>query len=288
MSDSPSPTSFSSASPPSIPISRYEKFKAKLAPFRDAAIGYVEGLQVVSEKVIFGITLHDMDDLKLDDLYWETKNNTAFHGILHKKKKSSDEKTWNEDLDEDLRLAAFFTSNCSKAVYCFLPQVRKILDDDPDFDKASWSRQYIDPKLILFDVDQDGNQRKSPLSFLAHDFITITCKDSQRFVLDVAGDQFGIEEWFYTKKGYWKLLLEGRFPEITTEAAKAHHVEEEDNRNPALRIAVEEALEEVKADWARYNLTWNDIYLLPEEKQDELRQGIVTKVRAKVVAALRG
>ncbi|KAL1594285.1 hypothetical protein SLS60_010042 [Paraconiothyrium brasiliense] len=261
---------------------------AKLALFRYAAIGYVEGLQVASDNVISGIAPRDMDDLNLDDLYWETEHHTAFHAVSYKKKDSSNEETWNDDFDKDLRLAAFFTSNCSKAVYCLLQQVRKTLADDPDFDKASWSRQYIDPNLILLDVDQDGNQRKSPLPFLAHDFITITCKDNQRFVLDVAGDQFGIEGWFYLKKDYWKLLLEGRFPEITTEAAKADNVEEEDNRNPALRTAVEEALEEIKTGWARHNLTWKEIYVLPKEEQDELRQGVITKVREKVVAALLG
>lgn len=68
-----------------------------------------------------------MEDLKLDDLYWKTENDASFHAVSYKKKQSSDEKTWNADLDDDLRLPAFFTSNCSKVVYCLLPQVREVL-----------------------------------------------------------------------------------------------------------------------------------------------------------------
>ncbi|KAF2443136.1 hypothetical protein P171DRAFT_363772 [Karstenula rhodostoma CBS 690.94] len=227
-----------------------------------------------------------MDDLQLDELYWKTENDTAFHAVSYKEKQSNDKQTRNAELDDDLRLPAFFTSNCTKVVYCLLPQVREVLGDDPEFDKASWSREYIDPELILFDVDENGNQNKNPLPFLAHDFITIKSKDNQQFVLDVSGDQFGLKEWLYTKKDYWKLLLDGQAPEITCEATKLHKVESEDTRNSALQSAVEQALEEVKADWAREYIFWKDLHLLPEWKRSQLQKSIAAKVRVKVVATL--
>jgi hypothetical protein len=289
MTDSPSPDSFLSASsPPPAPISLFAKFKAKLAPFRDAAIGYVEGLQLAADRAISDTTPRRMDDLELDDFYWETKNDTSFHAVSHKKRKSKDDEIWNDDLDEGLRLPAFFTSNCSKVVYCLLQQVRKVLADDPDFDKAIWSREYIDPQLILFDVDESGNQRKKPLPFLTHDFIVVYSKDNRRFVLDVTGDQFGIEGWFHIKKDYWELLLEGRFPNLTNEVAKVAELEAEDPKNPAVKSAVEQVLDEIKADWAREYIPWTDMHLLPEWKQSQLRQDVAVKVRTKVVAALSG
>lgn len=139
----------------------------------------------------------------------------------------------------------------------------------------------------MFDVDEAKRQLKRPLPFLAHDFITITCADKQRFVLDVTGDQFGLEEWFYTTKDYRKLYLDVLPPEPTSEATKAAHVENEDHRNPALARAVSEAIEEAQQEWARFYICWRDIYLLSEEKQMELGRSLGTKVRAKVLAELR-
>jgi hypothetical protein len=291
MSESYFPAPFSSAaSPAPDSVSLFAKYKAKLAPFRDAAIGYVEGLQLVADQAISGTAPRKMDDLELHDFYWETENDTSFHAVSHKKKDANDEEIWSDELEDDLRLPALFTSNCSKVVYCLLQQVREVLADDPDFDKAVWSREYIDPELILFDVDENGKQRKNPLPFLAHDFIVIHGKGkaNQRFVLDVTGDQFGIREWFHTKKDYWELLLEGRFPNAANEATKVAELEAEDPRNPAVKSAVEQGLDETKADWAREHIRWRDIHLLPEWKQSQLRQGVADKVRTKVVAALNG
>lgn len=137
-------------------------------------------------------------------------------------------------------------------------------------------------------MDENGYQYRSPLPFFAHDFITIKSKDNQRFVLDVTGDQFGLEEWFYTKRDYGQLLLDGQTPEITGEATKIYEVETEDTRNSILKLAVEQALEDVKVDWAREFISWKDLFLLPEWKQSQLREGVAAKVRARVVAALSG
>lgn len=131
MSVSNSPGSFSSASSPP-PTSNFlrDKLKAKLAPFRDAAIGYVEALQEASDMVISNINPQDEDGLELDDFYGEAEKHIAFYAVSQRKKNSRAESIWSRNLDEELRLPAFFTSNCSKAVYCLLPQICKILEGD--------------------------------------------------------------------------------------------------------------------------------------------------------------
>ncbi|KAL5408443.1 hypothetical protein PMIN03_006525 [Paraphaeosphaeria minitans] len=289
MLESPYLLSFSSTSPPyPSPVSLFEKFKAILTPFRNAAIGYVEGLQLAADRVVSGITSREVTNLQLDDLYRKTENDTSFHAISYKSKRPCDEEAWSPELEEDLRLPVYFNSNCSKVVYCLLPQVRKTLKDDPDFDRAFWSREYVDPELVLFDVDKNGNQCRRPLPFLAHDFITIKSKDNQRFVLDVTGDQLGLKEWFFTRSDYRGLLLDGQAPEISSEATKLYEIETEDSRNFALLSAVEQAIEEVKADWGREYISCQDLHFLPPWKQSELRQGITVKVRMSVVAALSG
>ena len=129
-----------------------QRFKVKLAPLLDVAIGYVEGLQEASDRVISDVSKRDMDDLDLHDWYWETENDAEFYALSYRSKETDEEEIWNDSLPDHLRLPALFTRNCSKSVYCLLPLVRRILEgrkiassisavtdniiDDEDFSKA--------------------------------------------------------------------------------------------------------------------------------------------------------
>lgn len=289
MSSSAYPSSSASPSPPSLihtSAPTDQRFKAKLTHLLDTAVGYVEGLQEASDKVISNLSKRNMDNLDLHDWYWETDNDAEFYAVSYRSKKSTDEEIWNKSLPENLRLPAFFTQNCTKTVYSLLPLVRDALSDDQDFAKAVWSRVYIDMELVLFDVDDEGDHVEEPLSFVAHDFITVITKDNKRFAVDFTGEQFGIREWFQTKKEYNRHVMKTRESNPTSEHDKAVELETDNPVNAVLKSVISQAVKKIDEDRAHQGITWANFHLLPATRQDQLRQELISSVRADIVKAL--
>ena len=105
-----------------------------------------------------------------------------------------------------------------------------------------------------------------------HDYMTIVTQNKGRFILDVTGDQFGLEEWFYTAMDYRSHLLLGILPSLQTEAEIIVGLEGEESRLPGLKNAVERAIASEEAKWASRQLTWSGLPGLPVSDRDTLRR----------------
>lgn len=142
-------------------------------------------------------------------------------------------------------------------------------------------------ELVLFDVDDEGRQVEEPLSFVAHDLITIITRDNKRFAVDFTGEQFGIQNWLQTKKDYNRHVMKTREPNHTSEHYKAMEVEDENDRNATIRSVIADTIEEVNDERTRKGITWDVMHLLPTTKQDQLHKELITMIRARIVEAVR-
>ena len=113
-----------------------------------------------------------------------------------------------------------------------------------------FTRQHIDYELVCFLANTRGEQLDDTIPIMSHDLIYIRCRDGSRFVVDLTGDQFGIQDWIFDARDYsnrfvWQNILgpppipEGiAFETLITEASGL----------PSLKAAVQEALDEAQAE----------------------------------------
>ncbi|KAF2684281.1 hypothetical protein K458DRAFT_403950 [Lentithecium fluviatile CBS 122367] len=260
----------------------FNRLKPKLAPIREAALGIASGSQTVSDQAIASIEPRDTDKFHKAWRYKDLEDEEWYELIKVSRLTGEDCK---DSVSEKLWRAAVMHEMCQKIVYCLIVKVRAALQDDPDVLEVRWCRYVVRPNIVLFTSDRDDSQE---IPIYVHDMMYIHCKNNVRFVLDVSGDQYGFEEWFFSSKYYydnhrWDTVLQR--PQ-TTETQLVASLEGEEPRLPALKDAVEKAVAAEEARWAAKGLGWSSLHRLLDDQRNHLFDGIADRLEQVVVNCL--
>jgi hypothetical protein len=123
----------------------------------------------------------------------------------------------------------------------------------------------VRPTIILFPSDRDSS---TPIPIYDHAAISILYKDNSRFVLDLTGDQFGLEMWFFTEEDYYSQLWRGVFHIPSSETQIINKLELEELRLPGLKIAVNQAVANEETKWMTRQLKWSNLHKFQKSDQE--------------------
>jgi len=101
-----------------------DRFRAKLSPYRQAAITLAETIYTVSDITITGIEPCNKRDLNLDKLYTHANRDLQFYAI--KQERNSGKQDCREAISSRVWRAAILYRMCSKTVYCLIDKVREV------------------------------------------------------------------------------------------------------------------------------------------------------------------
>jgi hypothetical protein len=128
-------------------------------------------------------------------------------------------------------------STCLESVYVTFERVCQRLNALPYVTKVEWISAHPRPRLMLIKKHVVGTAEEI---LRAHDCIRITASDESQYVLDLAGWQFGYDDYFFTWEEYTsKLVIPSYDPEVLDP-------EEEYNRFPQWYSDCPERVELVK------------------------------------------
>lgn len=138
-------------------------------------------------------------------------------------------------------------------------------------------------RLVLFHIDENNRQDHDPLPFFAHDFIRLATKSGTKYVLDFTGEQYGIEEWFQTRRTYYeKYVWAEKIPNISSKKDRIAKVEEEGAKMPELKAMISQSFKEAQSD-PTWKLNWKIFNNLSESEKEEQRKGLTTLIRKRTV-----
>jgi hypothetical protein len=140
--------------------------------------------------------------------------------------------------------------------------------------------------LVLFHIDENNHQHHNPLPFFAHDFIRLATKSGTTYALDFTGEQYGIGEWFQTRRIYYgKYVWAEKMTDYSSEKHRIAKVEEEGAKMPELKATISKSFKEAQSDPAR-KLNWKIFNDLSESEKEEQRKGLTALIREKTVEVL--
>lgn len=160
------------------------------------------------------------------------------------------------------------------------------VQDDEDVTQVCWWRKNILPGYVLYSSERDAS---TEIPIYDHDMMQVICKDKSCFVVDVTGDQFGIEGWFFTKKDYVETHLWDIFPgPSSNEKHIITRLEKEEDRLPGLKNAVEQAIVSEETKWTNRKLAWSNLHELSGSDRETLLKELEAALNQQVKAYLDG
>jgi hypothetical protein len=213
--------------------------------------------------------------------YHKSLQDVDFYIIRYDKDSLGDEelRVVQQGVDDDLLRQASTLQTCTTSVYMLHEKITEVLKHDSEVERVKWLREVIEPERVFIPEDyliegDDGQKPQVPV--YSHDYIQVQCTGKRRIVVDLAGDQFGFNEWLYTKEDYDYNLAEGRDP-LWWGARKEREEMEKHQENIAFKDSLDQVIKSCELAWAQRKITWDNILSVSEEDLEEMYQDLANE-----------
>jgi hypothetical protein len=159
-----------------------------------------------------------------------------------------------------------------------------------ELDKIRWRFYTVEPRRVIFPSDRNP----TTIGIYQHDVIDIHLFDQSRYILDLTGEQLGIDSWLFTYEDYQKNYVRPATAVHTSfnitvmrnEAKAKADLEAQDHRIKVLKEAVLNAVTASETQWGTRNLRWSDLLDLGTGERQTLLKEMANEVQQAVVARL--